>query len=170
MFTIYLNNALSIYFHQLELMKHNLYLNGLGKQVVCSYLIFTFCHLKVHFSFSKNHSHALLDFNKPPDVIYMTEYNTTYKILIFQVICLRPKGSSVAITKYINWIGYFIFYMAETLLFAIKFLFWCLIYWRKKYEITNWTHIHVKNYLLRLYNVKSLPCTINGCCSLSLFI
>lgn len=83
-------------------MKDNLYLIVLGKQLVCTYLIFTFGHLKVHFSFSKNLSHAFLDFNKPQYVIYVTEYNITFKILIFQGTCLRPKGSSVVITKYIN--------------------------------------------------------------------
>lgn len=80
--------------------------------------------LKVLFSFSKNLSHALLDSNKPSNVIYMTEHNTTFKILILQVICVRPKHSSVGVTKRITEsVTFFFLYMAEKNVIAKNKLF-----------------------------------------------
>lgn len=126
--------------------------------------------LKVLFSFSKNLSCALCDSNKPSNVIYMTEYNPTFKILISQVICLRPKRSSVAITKHITESVTFFFTWLKMYSLQLHFYFRCPIYWSIKYKITNCTDLHGKDYFVSLYSVQSSSYTINGGCSLRIFI
>lgn len=109
--------------------------------------------LKVLFSFSKNLSCALCDSNKPSNVIYMTEYNPTFKILISQVICLRPKHSSVAIIKHITDSVTFFFYMAENVFFAITFLF------QMPYLLKH----QIQNYKLHRFACKGLLCKFIQC-------